>query len=226
MSTVLTVLKKYFIKYTKYTKTISYVTRKTKFKRNIILYKYNTCIFYHTNYEVHHMKTGMIRRIDELGRIVIPKEIRKSLKLNMGDIVEIFVEDNKIMLKRFSTMLGLEEDLFNIAKVINETTNASVLFVDGDNVLISYGKLSEVYMDKTINSYIYNKTSDNGIYKTKNINIISDYIENRNTYIYSLSFKNYSHGLLIVIENDKTLSQNELDIIMVFKKFIHKQLDS
>ena len=90
------------------------------------------------------MKTGMIRRIDELGRIVIPKEIRKSLKLNMGDIVEIFVEDNKIMLKRFSTMLGLEEDLFNIAKVINETTNASVLFVDGDNVLISYGKLSEV----------------------------------------------------------------------------------
>lgn len=172
------------------------------------------------------MKTGMIRRIDELGRIVIPKEIRKSLKLNMGDIVEIFVEDNKIMLKRFSTMLGLEEDLFNIAKVINETTNASVLFVDGDNVLISYGKLSEVYMDKTINSYIYNKTSDNGIYKSKNINIISDYIENRNTYIYSLSFKNYSHGLLIVIENDKTLSQNELDIIMVFKKFIHKQLDS
>lgn len=172
------------------------------------------------------MKTGMIRRIDELGRIVIPKEIRKTLKLNMGDIVEIYVEDNKIMLKRFSTMLGLEEDLFNIAKVINETTNASILFVDEDNVLISYGKLSEVYMDKTINSFIYNKTSENGIYKTKNINIINDYIENRNTYIFSLSLKNYSHGLLIVIENEKVISQNELDIIMMFKKFIHKQLDS
>ena len=48
------------------------------------------------------MKTGMVRRIDELGRIVIPKEIRRNLKLNMGDIVEIYVEDNKILLKRFS----------------------------------------------------------------------------------------------------------------------------
>ena len=66
------------------------------------------------------MKSGMVRRIDELGRIVIPKEIRKNLKLNTGDVLEIFIEDNRIYLKRFSTILGLQEDLFNIAKVINE----------------------------------------------------------------------------------------------------------
>lgn len=192
----------------------------------IFYFMFNTLKFYHTNNEVELLKTGMIRRIDELGRIVIPKEIRKNLKLNMGDIVEIYVEDNKIMLKRFSTMLGLEEDLFNIAKVINELTNATILFVDEDNILISYGKLSEIYIDKSINSSIYNKTSENGIYKTKNIQIINDYIENRNVYIYSLSFKNYSHGLLIVMENDKIITQTELDTIMVFKKFIHKQLDS
>ena len=59
------------------------------------------------------MNSGMVRRIDELGRIVIPKEIRKNLKLNMGDNVEIYVEDNKITLKKYSTLIGLEEDLFN-----------------------------------------------------------------------------------------------------------------
>ena len=63
-------------------------------------------------------ETGVSRRIDELGRIVIPKEIRKSLKLNMGDSVEIYVEDNKISLKKYSSLLGLEEELFNIAKVL------------------------------------------------------------------------------------------------------------
>ena len=45
--------------------------------------------------------TGIVRRIDELGRIVIPKEIRNTLRLNMGDVVEILVEDNKVILKGF-----------------------------------------------------------------------------------------------------------------------------
>lgn len=172
------------------------------------------------------MKTGMIRRIDELGRIVIPKEIRKNLKLNMGDIVEISVEDNKILLKRFSTLLGIQEDLFNIAKVINELTNASILFVDQDDILISYGKLSEKYLDKTINSNIYNKTTDNGVYKTKNIEIVPSFAESRNIYIYSLSLKNHTHGLFIIIENEKVISPNNFEIINSFKKFINKQLDS
>ncbi|MBQ4061144.1 MAG: AbrB/MazE/SpoVT family DNA-binding domain-containing protein, partial [Bacilli bacterium] len=44
----------------------------------------------------------MKRKIDELGRIVIPKEIRKSLKLNMGDSLEIYIEDNKISLRKYS----------------------------------------------------------------------------------------------------------------------------
>ena len=72
------------------------------------------------------MNSGMVRRIDELGRIVIPKEIRRSLKLNMGDSVEIYVEDTKISLKKHSSLLGLEEELFNIAKVINESTSSTI----------------------------------------------------------------------------------------------------
>ena len=99
------------------------------------------------------MKSGMVRRIDELGRIVIPKEIRKNLKLNTGDVLEIFIEDNKIYLKRFSTILGLQEDLFNIAKVINEMTNASIIFVDQDFIIVSYGKLSENFFIYVVKAY-------------------------------------------------------------------------
>ena len=87
------------------------------------------------------MKTGMVRKIDELGRIVIPKEIRNSLRLNTGDSVEIFIEDNKILLKKYSTLLGLEEELFNISKVINEMTNATIMLVD-DEKIIEWIKLS------------------------------------------------------------------------------------
>ena len=46
--------------------------------------------------------TGVVRRIDELGRIVIPKEIRKTLKIKDGESLEIFLEDGNIILRKYS----------------------------------------------------------------------------------------------------------------------------
>lgn len=172
------------------------------------------------------MKTGMIRKIDELGRIVIPKEIRKSLKLNMGDIVEIYLEDNKILLKRYSTMLGLEEELFNIAKVLNELTNATILFAENENIIISYGKNSQLYLDQKINKQVYNKITDNKFLKFKSLYLISNKIEDNIIHIAPLYCKNNLQGLIIIIENDHNLSSNEQEIINQFKKFILKQLDT
>lgn len=171
------------------------------------------------------MKTGMVRRIDELGRIVIPKEIRRNLKLNMGDIVEIYVEDNKILLKRSSTLLGLEEDLFNIAKVINEQTNATILFVDHDQIIVCYGRRSEIYLDQSIDSALYHKINLNDFNRYKNIYLIPNTIEERTIYISPLITKNSTKGLLIVIENEHALSQSDLESIKQFQKFIIKQLD-
>lgn len=171
------------------------------------------------------MKTGMVRKIDELGRIVIPKEIRNSLRLNTGDSVEIFIEDNKILLKKYSTLLGLEEELFNISKVINEMTNATILFVDDEKIIVSYGKLSEMYIDQEINQNIHLKIINDEINKIKDFPIILNFLENRNTLLLPLYVKNILKGLFIVIENEKQLNQNDLMIINQFKKFITKQLD-
>lgn len=172
------------------------------------------------------MKTGMIRKIDELGRIVIPKEIRKSLKLNMGDIVEIYLEDNKILLKRHSTMLGLEEELFNIAKVLNELTNGTILFIENENIIISYGKNSQLYLDQKINKQIYNKLTENRFLKFKNIYLISNKNEEKIVHIAPLYCKQTIQGLFIIIENDHNLTTNEQETINQFRKFILKQLDT
>ncbi len=45
--------------------------------------------------------TGIVRRIDELGRIVLPSELRKTMEMNVGDSVEIFVDGNKVVLKKY-----------------------------------------------------------------------------------------------------------------------------
>ena len=53
--------------------------------------------------------TGVVRKIDELGRIVIPKEIRKTLNIGTGEDLQIFVENDSIVLKKYIKMLSLKE---------------------------------------------------------------------------------------------------------------------
>ena len=53
--------------------------------------------------------TGVVRRIDDLGRIVIPKEIRKTLRIKDGESVEIFLENDNIVLKKYSPIEVLPE---------------------------------------------------------------------------------------------------------------------
>ena len=60
--------------------------------------------------------TGIVRRIDDLGRVVIPKEIRRNLKIREEDLLEIFVEDdNYVCFKRYSVLGSLNEDCMRIA---------------------------------------------------------------------------------------------------------------
>ena len=64
-------------------------------------------------------ETGIVRRIDELGRIVIPKEIRKNLRINEGDLVEIFVDEKEsVVLRKHTPFKLMEEDSFHLAKTL------------------------------------------------------------------------------------------------------------
>ena len=64
------------------------------------------------------MKTGVIRRIDELGRIVIPKEIRRSLRIKEGESLEILVDNENIILKKYSLIKNLNDFAQNITDSI------------------------------------------------------------------------------------------------------------
>lgn len=60
--------------------------------------------------------TGIVRRIDDLGRVVIPKEIRRTLKIHEGDPLEIFIEDNDcVCFKRYSVLGSLTDDAMRVA---------------------------------------------------------------------------------------------------------------
>ena len=78
--------------------------------------------------------TGIVRRIDELGRVVIPREIRRSLKIREGDPLEIFLEKNCICFKKYSALGSFSEDILRVAQdMAQRTFNHQIAIYDRDN---------------------------------------------------------------------------------------------
>lgn len=67
--------------------------------------------------------TGIVRRIDELGRVVIPREIRERFHIKDGDPLEIFTEDNKIVLCKYDTSDGKEEAVETLQKWLHDSSS-------------------------------------------------------------------------------------------------------
>lgn len=96
------------------------------------------------------MKTGIVRRIDELGRIVIPKEIRRSLRIKEGDNLEILIDNENIILKKYSVIKNLNEFAQNITDAIHSFITNSVLITDTNSILAVSGPLKKELLNKTI----------------------------------------------------------------------------
>ncbi|MDR0880516.1 MAG: AbrB/MazE/SpoVT family DNA-binding domain-containing protein [Clostridioides sp.] len=97
--------------------------------------------------------TGIVRRIDDLGRVVVPKEIRKTLRIKEGDPLEIFTaRDGEVILKKYSPMGELNEFAQTYAESLSEVFSYGVIITDSDSV-IAVSKLSKKdYKDKNISA--------------------------------------------------------------------------
>ena len=79
--------------------------------------------------------TGIVRRIDDLGRVVIPKEIRRTLRIREGDPLEIFVDhDGEVILKKYSPIGELGEFAQEYADSLFEATGHIAIITDRDPV--------------------------------------------------------------------------------------------
>ena len=83
--------------------------------------------------------TGVVRRIDDLGRIVIPKEIRKSMRIKDGESLEIFLDSDNIILKKYSDLGDLVDFYKNYADSINLYVNENIIIVDRNNIVAIAG---------------------------------------------------------------------------------------
>ncbi len=80
--------------------------------------------------------TGVVRKIDELGRIVIPKEIRKTLNIKNGEDVQIYIENDSIILRKFMKMLSVKDNAEMFMKTLLKFTNSSIYISDKDKIIL------------------------------------------------------------------------------------------
>ncbi len=91
------------------------------------------------------MASGIVRRIDELGRIVIPKEMRKTMRLHVGDEMEISSNGETLTLKPYGGLQNAKDALKSVGKELCRATNADVLFVGANKVDVAEGKNKKMY---------------------------------------------------------------------------------
>lgn len=73
--------------------------------------------------------TGIIRRLDDLGRLVIPKEIRKQYRLKEGDSIEFYIENDKIILQKYELLDKHMREIQDMCETLQSVLNKKVLFI-------------------------------------------------------------------------------------------------
>ncbi len=95
--------------------------------------------------------TGIVRRIDDLGRVVIPKEIRRTLRIREGDPLEIFVDrDGEVILKKYSPIGELGDFAKEYADSLYEATDHIACISDRDTIIAVAGAPKKEFLDKPI----------------------------------------------------------------------------
>lgn len=95
--------------------------------------------------------TGIVRRIDDLGRVVIPKEIRRTLRIREGDPLEIYVDhDGEVILKKYSPLSELGDFSSEYADSLAENSGRLTLISDRDTVIAVSGGSKKDYLNKNI----------------------------------------------------------------------------
>lgn len=107
--------------------------------------------------------TGVIRKIDNLGRIVVPKEIRKNLNIHNGDDVQIFIDEDRIVLKKYKKVLTIRENAQKYLSKVSKISNGSIYIIDKDAIIAGDSEeLIGSKIDSKIVSKIEERKSDSG----------------------------------------------------------------
>jgi AbrB family transcriptional regulator (stage V sporulation protein T) len=169
--------------------------------------------------------TGVIRRIDELGRIVIPKEIRRNLGIRDGENLEIFIEEDKIILQKQMVLESLGNLSSKLISIVESIYRINLLITDRDKVVDSSSNLNDFKnfnLNNKLIKMIDNRESYSSLSNEEieiNGKILHGYFA-----VMPIIVENDSIGLIIIINSQNKINQEEFNVAKLLVKIMAEKL--
>lgn len=171
--------------------------------------------------------TGVVRRIDELGRIVIPKEIRRTLKIKEGTPLEIYSgECGELILKKYSPILEISDFADEIAQSISESINANTLITNMEKVIASAGVSKNTYLGKEVDSLVEKtiQSRQSKIFLKSEVKtlIVGDNISS--FVVCPICQAGDAFGAIIIFRENLNVNESDIYVAKSFADFLGKQV--
>lgn len=159
--------------------------------------------------------TGIVRKIDELGRIVIPKEIRNVLNIQCNDDLEIYVDNYNIILKKYEKLDNLINYINKIVTFFNDYSDIK-MYVTNKEKIISQGDLLNVKLNAKLKELVEERKK----YESDNL----DLILNINGYfnIFPIIIDSDIIGLLVFVKEDN-FTKSEQNLCNIILKIVENK---
>ena len=171
--------------------------------------------------------TGIVRRIDDLGRVVIPKEIRRTLRLPEGTALEIYTDrEDAIILKKYSQLETIENVSVDYVEAFNSIIKHNIIVTDRDKVIAVSGPLKKKYLGKEVNEFTERSIErrDSFSEKQKKIfQIIKDEDENGYYSFSSIVDNGDAIGSVIIISTDTPITDVEDKMGIILSRLLSTQ---
>lgn len=180
--------------------------------------------------------TGVVRRIDDLGRIVIPKEIRKTLRIKEGDPLEIFTDrEGQVILKKYSPIGELSEFATEYAETLAKTTGHIACITDKDTVIAVSGGSKKEFLEQSISKDLEKIMDDKEIYVSKDNNNVSVPVtlnsnndrKNNAQVVYPIISDGDAIGTVILLSKDSNTKMTEVEkkVVQSAASFLGSQME-
>ena len=175
--------------------------------------------------------TGIVRRIDDLGRVVIPKEIRRSFRIKEGDPLEIYTDaEGEVIFKKYSPIGELSNFAGQYAEVLHKSGGLPIVIMDNDHVIacsgISKREVLEKRVSKSLEELMENRQIHISTDNVPSMNAIEGFDRKANI-VYPIIYGGDVSGAVAMIEDEKHTPPSEADIklVQVAAAFLGKQME-
>jgi AbrB family transcriptional regulator, stage V sporulation protein T len=180
--------------------------------------------------------TGIVRRIDDLGRVVIPKEIRRTLRIREGDPLEIFTDkEGEVILKKYSPIGELGDFATQYAESIHKTSGHITCIADRDTIIAVSGASKKEFLEKSLSSDLERVIEEKATFLVKSsdektITILADEAPDRkysSQVVSPIISEGDPIGAVILLSTDPNIKMGEVEskLAQSASSFLGKQME-